>query len=62
MCHAHNAYLAELDYGKEVMDRYRRNGSLVREEPLDYLGSVVLPSAARSLADVDQAAYLVSVV
>ncbi len=62
MCHAHNAYLAELDYGKEVMDRYRRNGSFVREEPLDYLGSVVLPSAASSLANVDQAAYLVSVV
>jgi len=24
MCHAHNWYLAERDYGKEVMDRYRR--------------------------------------
>jgi hypothetical protein len=24
MCHAHNWYLAELEYGKEVMDRYRR--------------------------------------
>jgi hypothetical protein len=24
MCHAHNWYLAELAYGKEVMDRYRR--------------------------------------
>jgi hypothetical protein len=36
MCHAHNAYLAELDYGKEVMDCYRRMKSLAREVPPTY--------------------------
>ncbi|MGH8545988.1 MAG: HNH endonuclease, partial [Gammaproteobacteria bacterium] len=30
-CRAHNAYFAERDYGKEVMDRYRRSASIVRE-------------------------------
>ena len=24
MCHTHNAYLAERDYGKEAMARHRR--------------------------------------
>jgi hypothetical protein len=36
MCHAHNAYLAELDYGKDVMDRYRRSAGSVRERALAY--------------------------
>lgn len=36
MCHAHNAYLAELDYGKDVMDRYRRSGGSVRERVVAY--------------------------
>ena len=31
LCHGHNLYLAERDYGKEVMDRYRRNGDRVSE-------------------------------
>ena len=31
MCRTHNAYLAELDYGKEVMERYRRSGNCARE-------------------------------
>ena len=31
MCPAHNGYLAECDYGKEVMERYRRSSSLARE-------------------------------
>ena len=31
MCRAHNGYLAERDYGKEVMERYRRSGSQVSE-------------------------------
>ena len=31
MCPVHNGYLAERDYGKEVMERYRRSGSLARE-------------------------------
>jgi hypothetical protein len=26
MCHAHNQYLADLDYGRETMDRQRSNG------------------------------------
>jgi hypothetical protein len=41
MCHAHNAYLAERDYGKEVMDKYRRQDSRVSESavPVDFAGS-----------------------
>ncbi len=31
MCPAHNGYQAEIDYGKETMERYRRSGSLARE-------------------------------
>jgi hypothetical protein len=31
MCRAHNGYLAERDYGKEMVDRYRRSGSRARE-------------------------------
>jgi len=31
MCKQHNAYLAEREYGKEVMKRYRRNGGRVSE-------------------------------
>jgi hypothetical protein len=31
MCPAHNGYLAERDYGKEVMERYRRSGCCARE-------------------------------
>ena len=30
-CAAHNAYMAELDYGKERMARYRRSADRVRE-------------------------------
>jgi hypothetical protein len=32
MCRAHNAYLAELDYGKERMERYRRRPDRVSED------------------------------
>ena len=31
MCKTHNDYMAELDYGKEKMDRYRRSPNRVRE-------------------------------
>jgi len=31
MCRRHNAYLAEREYGKEVMNRYRANGGRVSE-------------------------------
>jgi hypothetical protein len=35
MCHAQNVYLAELDYGGETMDKYRRQDR-VSEPALDY--------------------------
>jgi hypothetical protein len=38
LCKCHNAYLAELDYGKEVMDKYRRNGDRVSESAPVYSG------------------------
>ena len=31
LCPAHNAYMAELDYGQEKMDQYRRSADRVRE-------------------------------
>jgi len=31
LCKTHNGYLAESDYGKDVMNRYRRSGSRVSE-------------------------------
>ena len=37
-CKAHNALLAEDDYGKEVMARYRRSGSRVSERAVVYSG------------------------
>ncbi|MFQ5788999.1 MAG: hypothetical protein ACE5JI_00830 [Acidobacteriota bacterium] len=40
MCPAHNGYLAERDYGKEVMKRYRRSGSRAREPAPTYSGPV----------------------
>ena len=36
MCPGHNAYLAECDYGKEVIGRYRRSGNCAREPGLVY--------------------------
>ena len=38
MCHAHNVYLAELDYGRETMDKYRRQDR-VSEPALDYFAA-----------------------
>ena len=39
MCRAHNGYLAEQDYGKDVMERYRRPPSRVSEPvPIYYIG------------------------
>jgi hypothetical protein len=35
-CRAHNAYLAEKEYGKDVMDRYRRPGDRVSEPVASY--------------------------
>lgn len=31
LCHPHNLYLAEMDYGKDKMERYRRSADRVRE-------------------------------
>ncbi len=42
LCRAHNAYLAELDYGKEVMEKYRRGGDRVSESGTGYFGRVPL--------------------
>jgi len=36
MCKQHNLYMAELDYGKEHMDRYRRSADVVREPSPTY--------------------------
>jgi len=36
MCRSHNAYLAERDYGKEAMKRYRRSGGRVSEPTVAY--------------------------
>jgi hypothetical protein len=38
MCHAHNLYLAELDYGRDMMDRYRRQDR-VSEPALGYFAA-----------------------
>ena len=37
MCPAHNAYLAECDYGKDIMKRYRRSSSSAREPAPVYI-------------------------
>jgi len=39
MCRQHNAYLAELEYGKEKMNRYRRRGGRVSEHATSYDGA-----------------------
>jgi 5-methylcytosine-specific restriction endonuclease McrA len=36
LCRAHNGYFAERDYGKEVMERYRRSGGRVFEPTIVY--------------------------
>lgn len=44
MCRAHNEYLAERDYGKATMARYRRSGNRVSEAAALYsVGSTVRP-------------------
>jgi hypothetical protein len=42
MCREHNAYLAELEYGKERMEQYRRRPDRVCEGSLEY--AVGVPS------------------
>ena len=49
MCRAHNGYLAERDYGKEVMERYRRSGSQVSEPvPIYYINRKSLLTLQRA--------------
>ncbi len=45
MCRAHNAYLAELDYGKGVMEKYRKGDGRVSEVGPGYFAGFILPSA-----------------
>ena len=52
MCRTHNAYLAEREYGKDVMDRFRRSGGRVSESPLTYGLQWYTP---RSVAQFDSA-------
>jgi len=42
-CRSHNAYLAERDYGKDVMDQYRRNGNRVSESAPVYASAFRSP-------------------
>ncbi len=36
MCRAHNVYLAEMEYGRETMDRFRRRGDRVSDSRVAY--------------------------
>ncbi len=49
MCPMHNQYLAECDYGKGVMDRYRRSGSLAHEPGPVYSYSGGSANSGRSI-------------
>jgi len=55
-CPAHNAYLAELEYGKEKIERYRRSGSRVREPAPIYS----VASRRRSLNPMERVSAQVS--
>ena len=37
LCRQHNLYLAEREYGRERIEKYRRHGDRVREEPPAYM-------------------------
>ena len=45
MCPTHNRYLAECDYGKEVMERYRLSSSVARELAPVYSSLISFPSS-----------------
>jgi len=36
MCRGHNGYLAEVDYGKEAIERHRRSAHRVSEPEVTY--------------------------
>jgi hypothetical protein len=48
MCRQHNAYLAELEYGKEKMERYRRRPDRVSEGLPEYVAAFQQYEAART--------------
>jgi hypothetical protein len=52
MCRAHNAHLGEKEYGKEVMERYRRPGDRVRE-PAESYGLLPAGSSPAYLAGAE---------
>ena len=59
MCRTHNTLMAEQDYGKEVMARFRRSGSRVSEPvATSTVGSfrpgAELPAGARKLTSPDR--------
>ena len=50
-CAAHNAYMAEMDYGKQKMDQYRRSADRVREpEPSFQLCPDIVHQSSSSAA------------
>jgi len=50
LCRGHNRYLAERDYGKGLMDKYRRNGDRVSEPAPIYLRLQTMSSRLPSRA------------
>ncbi len=59
ICKAHNLYLAELDYGKEKMLRYRRSRSNdgVSEPPAVYSTGDAWPTGASSHGTCTRSAH-----
>ncbi len=48
LCGPHNLYMAEMDYGNEVMDKYRRSGNCAREAaPAYFSQSRAAPASFR---------------
>jgi hypothetical protein len=46
MCRQHNGYVAELEYGKERIEKYRRRGDRVSEGAPEYGAGVSLQTLA----------------
>ena len=44
MCKAHNAYLAEREYGRDAMDKFRKSGGRVSESASTYGSQWYTPS------------------
>ena len=61
LCRVHNGYEAELDYGKEVMGRYRLPTSHVREpKPVYFLGPEASAPLSEGRARTHEASILMS--